>query len=525
MFNFVHRVTIAIAILLFSNVHAQESGWRCSTGHPNIGNAEAFNVDQFAASAQACSNVYGPATVVDNRCFIEDHPFLPPNQSLFIGCAAVNLCYVNGQYEPVGPDGTCPNTCPSPLGGLEPYDTPDCGCSDSDYVPFDSGGVGPLEHKRGCLYEPLCPNEGVTAANECSGPNGIQGNYQTCLPFNDPQGEYNWCPTTYSEDGRFTYNGGRATVGCSATPVPDVTDYGCDGSGDKGDTNIEGGDSGDTEEEETVINDNGTPDDPSDDVTKTTKTTTETKPDGTVVTTTTTTINNNKTGDVTITTTVNTRDPDGTSTTETEITNQDGDTTESTTGTGGQGTCTGPDCDDIEKDGTGTTAGKCGKPPVCTGKPIDCAALAQEYNLQCGVQVSDHLDCDQPVSCEGNPTQCAIIEQQKQRQCWLANEEGLSDEDSLEEDLPGDDGSEYNPEDGSNEISLVDGFKTDSTGLGWAASCPADRSVSFSIRGKSYGFSLSFVEFCNWLAFLNPIVIFLGFIHAGFIFLRGMTNG
>lgn len=526
MFNTVHRITfplMAVYFVLLQTAHAQttsEPAYFCTSNQ--------YQITVYESTESAARNSVCQAALSASGSSQPDAEYrsgicrtLPNFFSLgSVSCGQTLACpNGDGSYSAPNPDGSCPQACPEAQ-NAEPFDTPDCGCSDPDYQPVNLTG-GSFE-VVGCVYEPECPEDGTPAAQGCTGPNGVDYDHSICLPIDREDHDRHWCRGTYI-DGIASYSGGRGTAGCPySRALVDTSDYGCDQPEETSNRNVDTETSGTPDAPTTTTRDDkGTPDDPSDDTTVTRSTTTTESPDGST-TTTSTTRETTSDGDTTTTTTTTRRSEDGTTTTTTTREGPNGERTVSGSSTGGSRTCEGPDCDAIENDGEGTTAGQCGSPPKCTGKPIECAMLAQEYNLQCGVSIGSHLDCNSPLTCEGDPLDCAIIEQNKQQYCTLTLTEGFEESESLLTLKVGiDDGSDYFGTDGTNEINLSNAFQPDDTGLGWASSCPA--SYSFSIYGETV--DISFQPLCDWLIFLNPLLLLIGYVHAGFIFMRGVTGG
>lgn len=434
-----------------------------------------------------------------------------------ITCLPSPVCVNGSETTSADSSGNCPSECPSPTTGLEPFDTPECGCSDLDFQAVNFPDLGLV----GCSYRPQCPSSGTSAASGCSGRNGVDFPHDICLPIEEPF----FCDAQYS-NGSIIYSGGRSQQGCVSAILSSTSHYGCDGTETKGDENLDGNDSDDSNTPDDFTDDRGTSD-PSDDiqVTRASETTINVDGSTTVTNTTTTTVN----GSTTTVETTQTTDGDGNTTTIRETTNPDGTTETDVSGTGvssdgGAGDCTGTDCGNDDDNSDGSTAGSCGSPPVCTAKPIECAMLRQEYNLQCGVSIESHLNCDSVLLCRGNPLECAAAEQRKQQHCFLTETSDFNESESLLNDqgLYRDSVLGVN---GSGDVNVMDSLSIDESGLGWGGSCPAPYSVDIDLYFTSTSFNLTFDKLCNFLIFINPLVLLAAWIAAGMIFFRGITNG
>jgi hypothetical protein len=183
-------------------------------------------------------------------------------------------------------------------------------------------------------------------------------------------------------------------------------------------------------------------------------------------------------------------------------------------GTGADGT--GADCDpssnpDCAYAGSGTGSGSCDVQPVCTGDPVQCAILYQEWASMCydGGEFTNPSDCQIALTCEGDVLLCEMIRQERQQYCDAYVGDGSTDLDptnnvDFDRDL----------KDEAEIVELPDGFN--SAGLG-AGSCPADIPLNLSFGSVN----VSFATACSMAPIIRLFVILSATLGAVFIVIGG----
>jgi len=179
-----------------------------------------------------------------------------------------------------------------------------------------------------------------------------------------------------------------------------------------------------------------------------------------------------------------------------------------------------PDC---AFTGSASAVSHCGAAPVCSGDPVQCAILVQQYNTMCAVLTAaekDNLgnsatasgDCDvEPVCVSKDPVQCGLIKQQ-----WLST---CSMVDVGSELAPWQVGSpdyaDYNRDlaDESSDVDVSGGM--DQSGLG-TGSCPAP--IAFSMMGHSMDVDMQ--PICDIAGIVRVFVILMTLMWAGSYIVR-----
>lgn len=472
--------------------------WRVFLGGSNGWYSQLYShcVVQFSGGSSTNANVY--------------------TASLTAICADGNGGFVAADVNSMCPD---PETteCPTVLqGGLNPF-LPNCECPVGEMVINDLPNA-----KVGCMSTTPCPSAGTPIAAGCS-----IGAYTERLCIG--QGDGSYCEA-FRTNGMLSHTGtgGGRTYFCSDHIIEQVSVLGCDEIYSEAtpqfppatttapigsqlppeeygttDTDIENG----ARNKETTISGQAT-----------------TLEDGTKVqeTNIANTYTDNSSGAETNTqlNTTTTTLPSGRQHQVVRYTDEAGVVTEKTVGIDGNNECSGPLCGVMADEGTGTTAGTCDLPPVCTGTPLECAPLQQEWNLQCAITLENEYDCEAAIACQGNPLLCAGLKMEKMAFCTMYDDEGMDADESLSKFKVGvDDGESFNGDDNNIELDgLLDNLDLD--GLGWGSSCPAP--TGLAVIGQQI--NLSWIPFCTFLGSINPIVLLMALIHAGIILIRGLTG-
>jgi len=194
----------------------------------------------------------------------------------------------------------------------------------------------------------------------------------------------------------------------------------------------------------------------------------------------------------------------------------DGDPDTPTTGTG-SGDVDGDgdrdiDCDpssnpDCGYTGSGTGSGNCDVQPSCSGDPVQCAILYQEWASMCydGATLNNPENCNAQLVCEGDKLKCEIIRQQRDQYCDLYYGDGSLDLDvfndtDFTDDPIGDLRAETTP---SSIMDLVDITPASGT-------CPAG--IDTSVYGVAIQFSLQ--PFCDLAPFIRALVLISAWLSA-----------
>ena len=179
-------------------------------------------------------------------------------------------------------------------------------------------------------------------------------------------------------------------------------------------------------------------------------------------------------------------------------------------GNAGEGDGSGPGAGEGMAGGGGT----CDAPPVCSGDPILCNVLYQQWQTRCAVAGLDKVstsgainDCSRPFVVSGNGANAQKLRALRKVACPHEGERGpdpsdyLGEDDSSLKDGLFDEGDGTPGEDG-----------LDDSGMGWSRSCPQMPSVSV------FGYSLMFDTsvFCDWMKLGGAFVL----IIAGIVCLR-----
>jgi hypothetical protein len=165
-----------------------------------------------------------------------------------------------------------------------------------------------------------------------------------------------------------------------------------------------------------------------------------------------------------------------------------------------------PDCAHI---GSGSGSGSCDVQPSCSGDPVQCAILYQEWASMCydGGEFSNPGDCELAFECEGDVLLCEAIRQERAQFCALFGESYDDPTDNVDWDR--DLVEEAEPVD-------VEGM-LDSSGVG-GGSCPANEDIS--VMGVS--FTLNLDAICSVLDIVRIFVILAGWLSAAYILYRAL---
>jgi len=215
-----------------------------------------------------------------------------------------------------------------------------------------------------------------------------------------------------------------------------------------------------------------------------------------------------------------------------------------------------PDNPDNNEDGKKFSGGdNCNAPPACAGDPIMCGQARIQWRIECNTRKHANVEggaCDRMPICTGDgckPVEYAQLIQQWKTACAVQrlaekgittnpgdgggesgtvptpDTTGVSDgelESALGEHGEGDpkdaftDGSEGG--DGSGQPGGdPGGTGLDSSGFGWARSCPQMPSVD--LMGRTITFDIG--PFCNWMAIGGWLVL----IMASLLSVRIMSSG
>ncbi|PWI34152.1 hypothetical protein DI392_08165 [Vibrio albus] len=136
--------------------------------------------------------------------------------------------------------------------------------------------------------------------------------------------------------------------------------------------------------------------------------------------------------------------------------------------------------------GPPTASASCGAPFSCSGDAIQCEQLRLQYEESC---IGDEL------------TQ---FEQSLNQITQVDNVEMLVDEQTI-------------------DLSEIDTSYLGSNGVSVSGSCPASRSLGFSMAGYSFSHSLDWSPFCDFLEGVRPFIVAFGWITG--LLLIGRTQG
>lgn len=162
--------------------------------------------------------------------------------------------------------------------------------------------------------------------------------------------------------------------------------------------------------------------------------------------------------------------------------------------------------------------------PECESEdPLVCDALIFQFEINCGVQFSDVVDCQTDFVCTGNPLQCAQTRLAHENYCFTQlSPDQLINPESLDNFQQGvDDGQNYvgNGVEGSEvDLSAVS-LDFDSSGFGLSRQCFDDLSVNTSLGD----FDIPISVLCPIFQIIGAIVIAVGFFVASRIVAGGIT--
>ena len=207
---------------------------------------------------------------------------------------------------------------------------------------------------------------------------------------------------------------------------------------------------------------------------------------------------------------------------------RDGDGAPDSPGTGGSGGGGGagldPDPNNPDTDGDGIPDGQ---DTDADGNGVeDDQEPEEEEGNTVGKGTCDKEQVDEPDCSSADPIQCAVLlnewhhfcqeqlfrEELKGTEEYNAGGESLTDGDAPENQI------------GSREVgvdSFLSGLDDSGSGFGGSNSCPADIQVSVPPFGS---IAIPFTFICDFASRIRPLVIALGWIAAGFIAFRSMTE-
>jgi len=207
---------------------------------------------------------------------------------------------------------------------------------------------------------------------------------------------------------------------------------------------------------------------------------------------------------------------------------RDGDGAPDSPGTGGSGGGGGagldPDPNNPDTDGDGIPDGQ---DTDADGNGVeDDEEPEEEEGNTVGKGTCDKEQVDEPDCSSADPIQCAVLlnewhhfcqeqlfrEELKGTEEYNQGGESLTDGDSPENQI------------GTREVgfdSFLSGLDDSGSGFGGSNSCPADIQVSVPPFGS---IAIPFTFICDFASRIRPLVIALGWIAAGFIAFRSMTE-
>lgn len=172
-----------------------------------------------------------------------------------------------------------------------------------------------------------------------------------------------------------------------------------------------------------------------------------------------------------------------------------------------------PDC---AYAGQGSASSVCGVAPSCSGDPVQCAILFQNYNTMCAILTAAENErkdeeaqnaqasnnCTTAPVCDGDPVQCTIIRQLWENQCGLidtSKETPLSDDPDYGRDLAGvGEGTEVDLSTGLDEAGFATG------------TCPAP----IAIDAKWAQITFDTAPLCSVAAWVRVFVILFTLLWA-----------
>lgn len=171
----------------------------------------------------------------------------------------------------------------------------------------------------------------------------------------------------------------------------------------------------------------------------------------------------------------------------------------------------GGDADDSTGTGDGDTDGD-------DEREVDCNPLS---NPDCAFRGSGSSSnaCDTAPSCSGDPVQCTILKQEWQAMCYPYRENGTTVPDEYLEPITDVEDSEFFRQ-RTDEIDVQDYLTLDDSGYLGGGSCPADESVSLGPLGT---FVVPWGPFCQVAEWLGYLVMIMASIVALRVFMGGFS--
>jgi hypothetical protein len=141
---------------------------------------------------------------------------------------------------------------------------------------------------------------------------------------------------------------------------------------------------------------------------------------------------------------------------------------------------------------------------------------------ECGESATSSKDCQQPPQCSGDPIDCAALNQQWLTMCKIENSEDQLNEyeSSVASDNATNSDGLYTWFATGNETDLMDGLSNFTNQSGAGGSCPADETINLSFG--SYTFS--YQPLCDVAEFLKPLLILLFGYFGGRVVLSAFDN-
>jgi len=484
-------ILLFIPTLALSQTTPSTQGWFCS-----LQGLSTYNPDRQTATDNLCqqwasenSHTYVSTTGIQCNYI---HRTIGSQFDIAIGCGEQGICPDGIDYVSDGGTGFCPDPpeeCPSP-------GTPaQSACQQTGLLPSDITGVtgycGPNPNFNGGIGAEYCIVGYVQDANEyqydgsiCEVPTPDLLFGGDCPPLPDCDDPNETDPICANDPDDDDDPDPDDPVDCSVTPFHPqcILDRDKDDDPDP-DTDSDG--DGDP------TNDSDDPDDPSDD------------PDATNPDDEDRSLGDEDTGD--------------------NDSNDDGDSDDDN-GVGGDGPDSQGDCDPANGGCSGSSA-DCSNQPQCTGDPIQCAILNQEWYSRCGGTHSDLGNCESTFECDGDPLLCAQIRFDHRAYCATQpTENQINDPSNLSNFLEGvDDGSDWRggPDIEGSERDITEVFSDlDDSGLGFDRQCIQDFNIS-----TTYGsIAVPISQWCPYLEIVGWFVIFLAYLHSAYIIFRTISQ-
>jgi len=161
--------------------------------------------------------------------------------------------------------------------------------------------------------------------------------------------------------------------------------------------------------------------------------------------------------------------------------------------------------------GNALGANACENQPSCSGDPVQCAQLYQQWAGMCydGGDIQGADDCNTPLECDGDVLLCAQIDMQRKQYCAAYVGDGSMDLDVTNDvDFA---------RDLKKEGTLTDVMDVvDTEGFSGPGACPEPQQIA--LLGGSVG--VSFQPMCDLASVLRPLLILAGLL-IGYMIIGG----